>query len=443
MSILMGIIADDFTGGSDAASFFANHGIPTFLSNGIPKDPSLRKKWSGDHHCVIVIAQKIRSIAAEEAVAHALDACCWLRKEGAEKLFYKYCSTFDSTPKGNIGPITDAILEAYDYPYTFLAPGLPVNGRTVEQGILKLYGVPLAETHMKNHPVNPMWDSRIAELMRPQGKYPCIELDRDNLYQSREKIDEYVKTQLSTTATAQGRKGPYYVIPDYTEAQDADQLVAIYSDCDFWTGGSGLNDAFSAQFLKQKNIDATSTEERVPGKTILFSGSCSEMTLQQIAHYRHRYPNKAVQIAVREVMEGNPEEKIWEKALSIGDGVLIYSSDDASGRSALAKVYNQEEVSNRLEKLMGRLAQRAYAAGFNKLIIAGGETSGAITTALNFSTYQIGKSIAPGVPVMIPVENEKARLILKSGNFGQKNFFEEAISFLAPEIESGRLESAT
>jgi len=170
-SLFLGCVADDFTGAGDAASFLVNQGIPALLYNGIPKSA----EGLGDC-AAAVIALKTRSAPVREAVEDSRQAFRFLIEQGAGQLYSKYCSTFDSTPAGNIGPVTDAMLEELDLPWTLLCPSLPVNGRVVREGRLCVDGVPLDESHMKNHPLNPMWDSFIPKLMEPQGKYPCLVL---------------------------------------------------------------------------------------------------------------------------------------------------------------------------------------------------------------------------------------------------------------------------
>ena len=169
--IRIGVIADDFTGGSDAASFLAESGGGTILYNGGPSRPP--------RDCgAVVIALKTRSVPADEAVRQTLRAARWLRENRAEKLYFKYCSTFDSTPEGNIGPVLDSLLDFTGAAFTVLCPSLPVNGRTVRNGVLYVDGIPLAESPMKDHPLNPMWASSLSELMRGQSKYPCLVLER-------------------------------------------------------------------------------------------------------------------------------------------------------------------------------------------------------------------------------------------------------------------------
>lgn len=170
--LLLGCVADDFTGGSDAASHLAAGGLNTILCNGVPAPGFVPPEGCE----AVVIALKSRTQETESAVADSMKAARWLAEQGAEQLYVKYCSTFDSRPCGNIGPIVDAILEAFNVPGTVLCPALPSNGRVVRDGILYVNGVPLAESPMKDHPLTPMWESRVAKLMEPQGKYACLEV---------------------------------------------------------------------------------------------------------------------------------------------------------------------------------------------------------------------------------------------------------------------------
>src|SRR5659263_103676 len=177
-TLIFGCIADDFTGASDAASFLVKGGLNTVLCNGIPDsdfDP-------GDNVQAVVIALKSRTVEVEEAVSDSLNALKWLKDHGTQQVYFKYCSTFDSTPRGNIGPVTDALMEAVQTKCTILCPALPVNKRTIVDGCLLVDGVPLQESSMSKHPLTPMWDCRIANLMKQQGQFETLEIHRDTLY---------------------------------------------------------------------------------------------------------------------------------------------------------------------------------------------------------------------------------------------------------------------
>lgn len=404
-NIFLGIVADDFTGASDAASFLAEAGVSTVLFNGIPKQSlDLREEAEA-----VVIALKSRTAPVKEAVRESLAAFAWLKQMGAEQLYLKYCSTFDSTPEGNIGPVTDAVMEQYGYEKTVLCPALPVNGRTVKQGILYVNGVPLAESAMRDHPLTPMRQSRIAQLMMPQGKYPCVEIGAG------EKVSEAAKK--------------YYLIPDYYEETHGDRIAEQFGDLPFLTGGSGLVGALGRRYVKRQKKDPAAIGRSYPGvtgKAVLLAGSCSAVTLKQIDDYEKKgYPLYRIRPA--ELLSGvQNQDQIWQWILEEGTDGLVYSSSKPEDLRKSQEL-GRERVASAIEQLLAGLARQAVEAGYTRVIVAGGETSGAVTKALGYDAFYIGPSVAPGVPVMIPVANPELRLVLKSGNFGQEDFFKRAL----------------
>ncbi len=420
--ILIGCVGDDFTGSSDAASFIANEGIPTLLFNGTPA-----KDLTGYGETACVIALKTRTEQTQKAVADTLEAFEWLTKNGAEQLFIKYCSTFDSTRGGNIGPVVDAVMQTYGIHYTILCPALPVNGRTVVNGHLYVNGVPLHQSHMKDHPLTPMWDSDIAKLMEPQGKYPCLNINTQMLKQSREEI-------LRIVEDFGKNKQHFYVVPDYSESWHAQKIVDVFGELKLLTGGSGLMTELSRRFTQNK-----SGTEKQPtssmGRAIVLAGSCSLATLEQVEDFIQK-GGASIQMDPFALMNGTQtKEQIWEAiASSTDDAVMVYSSDSPENVKK-AQQAGIAAVSELLEQTTAYLAKCAVANGFSRIIVAGGETSGAVTKMLGFDAYQIGESIAPGVPVMIPLERQSIRLVLKSGNFGQKDFFARALQMTKESAE--------
>lgn len=403
--MFLGIVADDFTGASDAASFLAEAGVSTVLFNGIPKQ-SLDLREGAE---AVVIALKSRTAPVKEAVRESLAAFAWLKQMGAEQLYLKYCSTFDSTPEGNIGPVTDAVMEQYGYEKTVLCPALPVNGRTVKQGILYVNGVPLAESAMRDHPLTPMRQSRIAQLMKPQGKYPCVEIGVG------EEVPEAAKK--------------YYLIPDYYEETHGDRIAEQFGDLPFLTGGSGLVGALGRRYVKRQKKDPAAIGRSYPGvtgKAVLLAGSCSAVTLKQIDDYEKKgYPLYRIRPA--ELLSGvQNQDQIWQWILEEGTDGLVYSSSKPEDLRKSQEL-GRERVASAIEQLLAGLARQVVEAGYTRVIVAGGETSGAVTKALGYDAFYIGPSVAPGVPVMIPVANPELRLVLKSGNFGQEDFFKRAL----------------
>ena len=416
-AIQFGCIADDFTGASDAASFLVKGGLKTILLNGIPEtEPDFDAE-------AVVIALKTRTQETASAVADTEAAAAWLTGHGARQLFIKYCSTFDSTPQGNIGPIADRMLEICQTPYTILCPALPVNGRTVVNGNLYVYGIPLHESHMKNHPLTPMWASDLAELMRPQSKYPCLKLDSQAL----RRPDAEIRRLLEEFAAAQEH---FYVIPDYAEEEDAARIMELFGQLPLLTGGSGLMERIGRRLSASDSgpdIQAPASSH-TEGKGLLLAGSCSKATLAQIAYFQN-HGGLSFKMDPLKLLAGEQTiEDLWSFFLSHPeDTILIYSSDEADQVKKVQET-GRETIAALLESTTAELARRAVAYGYTRIIVAGGETSGAVTQGLGFSDYQICESVAPGVPVMIPLNHPEIRLVLKSGNFGQEDFFERALA---------------
>lgn len=426
--LFLGVAADDFTGASDAASFLVEAGIPTVLFNGIPeKTPELKNEIRA-----IVVAMKTRTAPASQAVQETMEAFAWMKELGVQQLYLKYCSTFDSTKEGNIGPVVDAVMDAYEIPYTLLCPSLPVNGRTVKDGKLYVNGILLEESHMKDHPLTPMRDSAIARLMEAQAKYRGVVMPLEAL--TGEAVNAWKEN---------AEKQACYLIPDYYEDAHGDLIAEAFGDLPFLTGGSGLVGALGRRYAKRLSspADAGNAKGRAEenesgsgqksgsvaesGKALVLAGSCSAVTLKQIADYQQK-DHPSFRIQPHKLLDGSlTVEMIWKWIEEHGDGALVYSSaapEDILKSQELGK----ERVAAKIEETLSSLAEYASRHGHSRLIIAGGETSGAVTKKLGYSSFYIGPSVAPGVPVMIPLENPRLRLVLKSGNFGQTDFFRRA-----------------
>lgn len=418
---VFGCIADDFTGASDAASFLVKGGMSVQLYNGVPDHQATVNNISESSAIrlaeaqAIVVALKSRTQNADRAVADSLEATRFLLAQDVEQIYFKYCSTFDSTPKGNIGPVADALIDFLKVPYTLLCPALPVNGRTVENGNIMVNGVFLHESHMKNHPLTPMWESRIDKLMEPQSRYPSRNFTLEKL------------KNFSLEGTSDK---PFYIIPDYRNLEDGDEIVAVFGQLPLLTGGSGLLEPLARVWTKKLFSKGKIPTSGTKGKALLVAGSCSKATLEQIAWYRNQR-KPCYKLNPKALMVGRQTiEHVWrfiEEYSGESDTVLIYSSDTPN-RVKQSQELGKEKVAAMLEDTMAALAVRAVKSGYTRIISAGGETSGAITKGLGFSSYWIGESVAPGVPIMVPVEKPNIRLILKSGNFGQEDFFERALT---------------
>lgn len=405
---IFGCIADDFTGAGDAASFLVKGGMSVTFYNGIPD----AQTGKSDDAQAIVIALKSRTQETAAAVRDTLAAARFLISRGVKQIYYKYCSTFDSTPEGNIGPVSDALMDLLNVPCTILCPALPVNGRTVEDGRLMVNGVPLHESHMKDHPLTPMWDCRIDKLMEPQSQYPCFCRNEDL------PADHPQRSEAL---------GPYYLIPDYRCEEDGVRIVSTFGHLPLLTGGSGLLEPLARMWTEKLASKGTIPESGTRGQALLLAGSCSKATLAQIAWYQ-RQGGLSCKLDPFAMTEGRQTvEEVWEVIRTHPDTpVLVYSSDTPENVRKSQKLGIQK-VADLLEGATARLAAMAAEAGYTRIISAGGETSGAVTKGLGFSSYRIGENVAPGVPIMVPAERPDIRLVLKSGNFGQEDFFGRAL----------------
>lgn len=407
----IGCIADDFTGGSDAASFLKRAGLRTLLLEGTSMSSEMLRNFRPE---AVVVALKSRSIAANQAVAQSLEAAGWLLHLGAQQLYFKYCSTFDSTPAGNIGPVTDALLDLTGSRYTVLCPSLPVNGRTVRDGVLYVNGVPLAESSMRNHPINPMTRSNLTELMEAQSRYPCFWLTRQQM------------EERDPVADCPG-KGRFTVVPPYENNEDGRQIAERFGRLPLLTGGSGLLEHLGRRFGKgTPAVEDPGCSESLPLPRLLLSGSCSAMTQRQVQVYLE-HGGAALRLEPDKLLSGEQTEDMLLRAVAEARGdLLLYSTADPAQVSCYQRA-GAQQVSSLLEGLMGRLAVCGRAHGYRRIVVAGGETSGAVAQALGLKAYRVGKDAAPGVPELWPIGQEGLGLVLKSGNFGEDQFFLTAL----------------
>ncbi len=418
-SIKWGCVADDFTGAADMASFLTDVGVRTVL---ICKS-SLKNEILTEDAQALVVALKTRSIQAGQARQQCLETFKWLEEQGCTKFYYKYCSTFDSTDQGNIGPVIDEVLETWDLPFTILCPSLLINGRTVKDGILYVHGIPLSETNMRNHPLTPMRHSYLKELMKHQGKYPCINLNWKLLESGNEEIRRFVERCKNSYPH-------FYLAADCFKEEHNHILSRAFGGERFLTGSSGLAPAL-AEYYWGKGCREEIRDFAIDDMPrLLLSGSCSEMVGKQIRRYQSQ-GGCTIELDTKKILMGElTDGDIWNMVKSKGkQDVLVYSWSRAEDIRRLQDDFGTKNVSQTLEYIIGNLACRAFADGYRRIIVAGGETSGAVTRALDISSFRVLGSIDPGVPLLIPRDKgkESLRLVLKSGNFGSEDFFIKAL----------------
>lgn len=413
MSLRIGVIADDLTGATDIAGFLANNGLRTVQINGVPTEPLPDAE-------AIVVGLKSRSIEPADAVALSLHTLAALQAAGAERILFKYCSTFDSTPKGNIGPVTDALLDALGQDLTIIVPALPVNGRTVYKGYLFVGDVLLNESGMRNHPVNPMTDASLVRTMAAQSKGEAGVVGIDVVRRG----PEAITARLDELRAG----GVRYAVIDTIEDADLTTIGEATKDLTLTTGGSGLG-AGLARALTSRGEMTTTDWQPVAGDAVVLSGSCSLMTNSQVAAYRQLAPSLEVDV---ERLLADPdgyraEALDWVLGQPTDPAPMVYATAAPERVRALQDAHGAAEVSAAIEHFFGWLAARLREHGIRRFIIAGGETSGAVTGALGINGFQVGPQIAPGVPWVRSLD-DSIELALKSGNFGDVDFFTRAQS---------------
>jgi len=415
--MLLGCIGDDFTGSSDLANTLAKQGMRTVLYSGIPDDAAQSSVEAG------VVALKSRSIPAAEAIKQSLEALNWLQSQGCRQFFFKYCSTFDSTVHGNIGPVAEALASQLGASQVIVCPAFPGTGRSVYQGHLFVNDQLLNESGMQNHPITPMTDPDLRRVMQAQCKSSVGHVRYADVAQGAEKI--------SASLAEQDKAGHLFMVVDAINDHDLMSIGNALRDAKLITGGSGVALGLPINFVASGEITRRQTQwAGQSGRVAILSGSCSIATRNQINEHAQQHPAK--QINADEVIAGTTTVDMIVEWISTQDGIpLVYSSASPELVAATHAKYNQATASEALECFFSQLAQKLVAAGFTRLISAGGETSGAIVEGLSLTALDIGPEIDPGVPSLRAGDN--LVLALKSGNFGASDFFEKAANLLSSE----------
>lgn len=414
--MLLGVIADDFTGATDIASFLVENGLPTVQLNGVPQTDALVNSQA------VVISLKSRSCPVEQAVEQSLQALAWLQRQGCRQFYFKYCSTFDSTAQGNIGPVTDALLNALGEQQTVISPALPVNGRTVYQGYLFVMDQLLSESGMRNHPVTPMTDSNLLRLMEAQATGRCGLVNAAEM----DKGVSAVQNKLQQLA----EQGVRYVVLDTLSEQHLLTQGEALKSMKLVTGGSGLAIGIARQWAQPGQEKAQSAGLPQGKKAVVLSGSCSTMTNKQVARYRQQAAAQVIEVA--RCINANDRHayatqlSAWvEQHATDGLAPMLFATAEPEQLQQIQREYGTEAASSAVESLFADVVNCLKNSGFGRFIVAGGETSGVVTQALGIRGFHIGPCISPGVPWVRAIE-QPVSLALKSGNFGDENFFARA-----------------
>ncbi len=415
MSLLLGVIADDFTGATDIAGFLVANGLATTQLIGVPEDEIDVEAEA------IVISLKSRSCLAEEAISESLEALEWLRRKGCKRIFQKYCSTFDSSKDGNIGPVADALLDALGDNLTVVCPALPINGRTIYNGYLFVNGVLLEETGMRNHPITPMTDSSLIRLMEAQSSGQCGVVPAEII----DKGSQAVKDTLEAART----EGKRYMVLDSITDTHLDIVGQAVCDMPLVTGGSGLGAGIARALKKPDQADAEDAAKAgaaQPGRGVVLAGSCSVMTNCQVALYKAKAPARVVEPerCMADAEGYGKELAAWVLSQPSGADCLspmLHATADPQALKIIQKKYGPK-ASSAIEDTFAVVSGLLAAHGVTRFVVAGGETSGAAVKALGLSGFAIGPQIAPGVPWVRAIDKPYS-LALKSGNFGAASFF--------------------
>lgn len=425
MPALLGCIADDLTGGTDLSGILVKNGMRTVQVIGVPEGP-----WPGDVDAVVV-ALKSRTVPALEAVSESLAALRWLQAAGCLQFYFKYCSTFDSTPRGNIGPVTDALMDALGSDFTIACSAFPATRRTIYQGYLFVGDVLLNESGMQHHPLTPMNDSNLVRVLQQQTKRKVG-------------LVGYVAVSEGAIAIADRfallrREGHGIAIVDAISDRDLTEVATAAAGLALVTGGSGLAQGLPQNFRQRGLLSSRAAMDRptaANGFKAVIAGSCSTATRNQVDVMRAQHP--AFRIDPLELANGRDVvgSALEWAATRVGDEpILIYTTATPEDVKSTQATLGVEKSAALVEHALAAIAVKLVALGVRQLIVAGGETSGAVLHALGVTRLTIGGEIDPGVPWTTTVlEKPKRRplaLALKSGNFGSPDFFLKAWAKLA------------
>jgi len=422
MSLLLGSIADDFTGATDLASMLTRAGMRTVQIIDVPQaaDPVPEAD-------AIVVALKSRTIPASEAVSQSIAACRWLKAAGAQQFFFKYCSTFDSTDQGNIGPVADALLAELGDDFSIVCPAYPENGRTIYLGHLFVGQQLLSDSPMRHHPLTPMTDSNLVRVMGRQtpAKVGLVALPAIRAGASA------IAAEFETLRKA----GVRYAVCDAVAESDLVAIGHAAAKLKLITGGSGIALGLPDNFRAAGLLKPAGKEQPLPkagGAAAVLAGSCSEATRRQVDVMRKTHP--AYQLDPEKLARdfaGTVGEAIAWSAKHVARGpILIYSSEAPSHVAEVQANLGRERAGSLVESAFAAIAPALVENGVGRIVVAGGETSGAVVKALGVRQLAIGPVIEPGVPATFSLGEPGLALALKSGNFGGETFFLNAIARL-------------
>jgi len=420
--MLLGAIADDFTGATDLCSMLVRGGMRTVQLIGAPQSGQIPPDADA-----VVVALKSRTAPARQAIAESLAALRWLQDGGARQFFFKYCSTFDSTDEGNIGPVADALIQALGCGFALACPAFPTNARTVYQGHLFVGAALLNESGMQDHPLTPMTDANLVRVLSRQtngtvGLVPFATVD-----QGAQAI-----RQATTRLKEQGRR--YAIIDAITD----DHLIAIAEAAEshaLITGGSGVAMGLPANFRRTGLLPEAGDPGALPvvdGSSAVVAGSCSRATLAQLGFARDHLPVFELDaLATPDAAALSEGALAWANDRIGAKPVVIAASAPPDKVAALQSHLGRDQAGALIEDAIARIAAGLVERGVRRMVVAGGETSGAVVGRLGVRSLRIGDEIDPGVPWTFAEGSGPGLLLaLKSGNFGATDFFLKAFRSL-------------
>lgn len=424
MTLYLGCIADDYTGASDLANTLTRQELRTVQTIGVPADDFALPEVDA-----VVVSLKSRSIDPDQAVAMSQAAAAWLRGRGASHLLFKICSTFDSTDRGNIGPVMDALRAESGDAIVLVTPAFPETGRTVYQGQLFVGSVPLNESPLKDHPLNPMHDANLVRVLARQSRTQVGLAPLAIVAEGEGALRRHLQALASEGAGA--------AIADAVFASDLETIgrVALTHRVSIGASGIGLGLAralIAAGQVARHAADASSMAT-VGGAAACLAGSCSRATLQQIAAAEQAMPVLRLDPAQIIAAESEAQRAVdWAIGRLANGPVLIAASAGPEQVAAVQREFGRDAAGHAIEQAMAKIAERLVAAGVRRLVIAGGETSGAVVDRLGIPGFLVGPEIAPGVPVLSAIGAKQGEMLLalKSGNFGAVTFFSDALTLM-------------
>ena len=424
MTLALGCIADDYTGASDLANTLTRCGLRTVQTIGVPPDDLQLPELDA-----VVVSLKSRSIEASQAVAKSRAAEKWMRGRGASHVLFKICSTFDSTDAGNIGPVMDALRADSGDAVVLVTPAFPETGRTVYQGNLFVGSVPLNESPLKDHPLNPMHDSNLVRVLARQSKSKIGLADLAVIARGADAVRAHL-AELS-------KKGFGAVIADAVFERDLETIGTVALDHRVSVGASGIGLGLARALVASGRAKPSKAKDssgaRIGGPAACLAGSCSQATLQQIAKAEQGMP--VLHLDPEQVVAGKAETQralAWAKE-RLGNGpILIASSSTPDQVAALQARHGRDAAGHAIEQAMADIAEGLVKSGVRRLVVAGGETSGAVVDRLGIPGFLVGPEIAAGVPVLraVGAKDGEMLLALKSGNFGGPEFFGDALKLM-------------